>query len=369
MDFKPTETPYLCLFSNCIAVHGIERSIICDLQRNLYIPVPHSLTALFEADGLLHTEKIRNKLNAESQQVFEEYIDLLEKQEFVFHCHKKEAKHFPPLSMEWDFPSQTSNMIIDVDENSTHDFAKILNVAMDEVNCRYLQIRSFCNKSLSYWDEIIQIIMKNEIKAIDIIAKDCPELFTHQEIADWVYENRKIRCLTLHSSIENKEVRAQDYGFSIVVAVKEKITSLNHCGVIHPTYFSINIESFTESQHHNTCLNRKIAIDAEGNIKNCPSMAKSYGNIRDTKLIDVVNNPEFQKVWHIKKAEITKCKDCEFRHICTDCRAYLENPEDMYSAPLKCGYDPYTCTWEEWSTNPLKEKAIAYYGMEELVKK
>ena len=98
-------------------------------------------------------------------------------------------------------------------------------------------------------------------------------------------------------------------------------------------------------------------------------MIKSYGNIRNTKLIDVVNNPEFQKVWHIKKDEITKCQDCEFRHICTDCRAYLENPEDQYSAPLKCGYDPYTCTWEEWSTNPLKEKAIAFYGMEELVKK
>jgi SPASM domain peptide maturase of grasp-with-spasm system len=151
--------------------------------------------------------------------------------------------------------------------------------------------------------------------------------------------------------------------------VEEKIANNKHCGVIHPTYFSINIETFTESQHHNTCLNRKISIDENGEIKNCPSMAKSYGNIKDTKLIDVVNNPEFQKVWHIKKDEITKCKDCEFRHICTDCRAYIENPDDIYSAPLKCGYDPYTGVWEEWSTNPLKQKAIEFYGMQELVKK
>jgi len=96
-------------------------------------------------------------------------------------------------------------------------------------------------------------------------------------------------------------------------------------------------------------------------------MAKSYGNIRDTKLLDVVNDPEFQKVWHIKKDEITKCKDCEFRHICTDCRAYIENPNDIYSAPLKCGYNPYTCEWEEWSTNPLKQQAIDYYGMREIL--
>jgi hypothetical protein len=40
----------------------------------------------------------------------------------------------------------------------------------------------------------------------------------------------------------------------------------------------------------------------------------------------------------------------------------------MYSKPLKCGYNPYTCEWEEWSTHPMKQKAIEYYGMQELVK-
>jgi SPASM domain peptide maturase of grasp-with-spasm system len=98
-------------------------------------------------------------------------------------------------------------------------------------------------------------------------------------------------------------------------------------------------------------------------------MAKSYGNIKDTKLIDVVNNPEFQKLWYIHKDQISVCKDCEFRHICTDCRAYLENPKDVYSKPLKCGYNPYTCEWEEWSTNPLKQQAIDYYEMREIISK
>lgn len=65
--------------------------------------------------------------------------------------------------------------------------------------------------------------------------------------------------------------------------------------------------------------------------------------------------------------QIHICKDCEFRHICTDCRAYIEDPDDIYSKPLKCGYNPYTGEWAEWSTNPLKQKAIQYYGMEELM--
>ena len=92
-------------------------------------------------------------------------------------------------------------------------------------------------------------------------------------------------------------------------------------------------------------------------------MSDSFGNIRNTTLAEAIEILGFKKYWNITKDSITKCKDCEFRYICTDCRAYITVPEDMYSDPLKCGYDPYTCKWAEWSDNPLKQKAIDFYGM------
>jgi len=76
-----------------------------------------------------------------------------------------------------------------------------------------------------------------------------------------------------------------------------------------------------------------------------------------------------KKYWNITKDQIDICKDCEFRHICTDCRAYIEDPKNIYSKPLKCGYNPYTNDWSDWSANPLKQRTIEYYGMQELVKK
>ena len=96
-------------------------------------------------------------------------------------------------------------------------------------------------------------------------------------------------------------------------------------------------------------------------------MSQSFGNIKDTTLQEALDHPDFKKYWNVTKDQISVCKDCEFRYICTDCRGYIENPEDMYSKPLKCGYNPYTCEWEEWSTNPLKQKAIDYYGMREVL--
>ena len=115
---------------------------------------------------------------------------------------------------------------------------------------------------------------------------------------------------------------------------------------------------FSESLQYNNCLNKKIGIDINGEIKNCPSMEKSYGNISNTSLLDVINNNEFKALWSINKDKINICKDCEFRYVCTDCRAFISDPDDIYSKPLKCGYNPYTNIWEDWSKNKLKEYAI-----------
>lgn len=96
-------------------------------------------------------------------------------------------------------------------------------------------------------------------------------------------------------------------------------------------------------------------------------MSEIIGNIKDTTFKEASEEPDFKKYWDICKDRVHVCKDCEFRYICTDCRAYVEDPEDILSKPLKCGYNPYTGGWSEWSNNPLKQKAIHYYGMDELI--
>ena len=77
----------------------------------------------------------------------------------------------------------------------------------------------------------------------------------------------------------------------------------------------------------------------------------------------------FKEKWGISKDHISVCRDCEFRYACSDCRAYLENPEDAFSKPLKCGYDPYSGKWNEWSENPAKRMAAKLYGIELLMRR
>jgi SPASM domain peptide maturase of grasp-with-spasm system len=192
-----------------------------------------------------------------------------------------------------------------------------------------------------------------------------------QEHEPWniiIQKYPRIKSVQFYNAPENKFLKEVGVrGQGSIIAIKTDYLHEKCCGVIASHYFMPNIQTFTESHHHNSCLNRKISIDTEGNIKNCPSMSQSFGNIRDTTLQEALDHPDFKKYWNVTKDQIEVCKDCEFRYICTDCRAYIENPEDMYSKPLKCGYNPYTCEWEEWSTNPLKQKAIDYYGMRDIL--
>ena len=116
------------------------------------------------------------------------------------------------------------------------------------------------------------------------------------------------------------------------------IDSQEHCGIINLKSFSIpEIDGFIENKLYNGCLNRKISIDSSGQIRNCPSLPDSYGHINDTPLKSVLTNELFTAKWLINKDQINVCKDCEFRYICTDCRAYVEDTKDVFSKPLKCG--------------------------------
>ncbi|NJL76349.1 MAG: hypothetical protein HC892_16370 [Saprospiraceae bacterium] len=76
-------------------------------------------------------------------------------------------------------------------------------------------------------------------------------------------------------------------------------------------------------------------------------MRPKIGHINKVSLREPLLGNPFKRAWKIKKDDVKICKDCEFRYICSDCRAYTEVDNDLYSKPLKCGYDPYIGTWNE----------------------
>lgn len=363
--WKPNS--YFSLFENCKIVKGNSRSMICDLQREKYFFIPNSLYELINEYNGKKKEDILKIYGEENCETISEYFDFLHENEFVFWISsKKDLKMFTPLILTFDFPSKVSNAIFQISNLTIISLEKIIK-EFELLNCQDIQLQFDCSEQLNCLEKVLLLTVSARIRSIEIYLK-WEDNLDKDSLELLIVKYPRIRVVNVHSS-PTFYLNSNIASMGILHFATENIDYLKSCGLIHWNYFNTNIKLFTEAQKHNTCLNRKISIDVNGEIKNCPSMVKSYGNIKDTTLQEAIGKPGFKDMWYINKDQVSVCKDCEFRYICTDCRAYTENPEDIYSKPLKCGYNPYTAEWEEWSTNPIKQKAIEHYGMQELVKK
>lgn len=359
------------LFASCIPVKGFNRSIICDLQRNSYSYIPNDMfDIIFQYNGKSILD-IKEKIDVEDFEVLDSYFKFLHENEFIFFTKKPE--YFPKINLDWFEPFEINNAIIDVEIKHEFNFKEIF-PQLEKLMCKSIEIRFFEIIDLKIIYDILSLLEKSKsiLSSVGFVIPYSND-YSNELLEKIISLNPRIAYFIFYNSDRNEFVVPFGEKRSFILYSKESINSKLSCGTIGSKNFVVNTRLFTESQHHNTCLNRKISIDKDGNIKNCPSMPQSFGNIKDTTLEEALNHPDFKKYWNVNKDMIAVCKDCEFRHICTDCRAYTERThfeEDIdLSKPLKCGYNPYTNEWAEWSTNPLKQKAIEFYGMQDLVKK
>lgn len=58
---------------------------------------------------------------------------------------------------------------------------------------------------------------------------------------------------------------------------------------------------------------------------------------------------KIKSYWYISKDKVQKCKECELRYFCIDCRekAQREINGNLYAANSYCNYDPQTGIWKE----------------------
>lgn len=355
------------LFSHCIPVKGAKNFIICDLQRSNVYFIHEEMYDIVTKHKNLNTMKLKEIYKHEYDDEIDETLNYLIKHDLVFFTDTPQL--FPDLNLHWESSAFITNAIIEKNKLSNYSLLSVIK-ELENLNCQQIELRFYDLLPYSRLVNILELFNGTKIRNIYLYIKyneKTPSSFLH----DLLIRFQRIGQIFIHSTSKEmiiKEVKNKEISNNINYIHKE-IHSNIHCGLSNEDFFSSNITFFSEAQQHNTCLNRKISIDPQGNIKNCPSMTESYGNIQDTTLAEALQHPDFKKYWHINKDQIKVCQDCEFRYICTDCRAYREDPDNLYSKPLKCGYNPYIAEWEEWSTNPLKQKAIAHYGMEKLVKK
>lgn len=114
------------------------------------------------------------------------------------------------------------------------------------------------------------------------------------------------------------------------------------------TESTMKVDPFTffYSQKFNLCLGHSIGLDVDGAIKPCLWYNEDFGNILNNDIQFMIQTGRFDKYWELNKDKVTKCKNCEFRFACTDCRAIVKSKNlPSHSAPIHCDYNPSKGTW------------------------
>lgn len=360
---------YFKIFTNCIFITGAKRALVMDIQRNIFQTVPLSMIEILKLfEQKMNIEEVKNLYGEENKNTIDEYISFLIENDFGFYVDYELFDLFVEMDFLYEIPSKISNAVIEISSNNIDYFEYILS-QISNFNCNALQLVCYDFISIDSLKIILKKSNKFEFNSISLVLKYSDDLLSCIEEIDFL--NYSVTNILIHSCSDRISLDKKTSFY--IEFTNKKITSINCCGAVKMKYFNINQSKVLESLNHNSCLNRKLSIDKDGYICNCPAMSQRFGNIKDTSLEEALNHPDFKKYWNVTKDMIQVCKDCEFRHICTDCRAYTERTHfegdiDL-SQPLKCGYNPYTNEWAEWSTNPLKQKAIEFYGMQDLIKK
>ncbi|MCK6639585.1 MAG: grasp-with-spasm system SPASM domain peptide maturase [Bacteroidia bacterium] len=351
---------FLKLYKNCVLVKGVKRSLLCDLQNEIsyYVPsdISHAIDVL-QAHSIAETKE----LNLVSAKIIDSTIEFIVTNNLGHLLSRQSINKFPDINLEWDYPAEITNCIIDINRNSDFDFSKIF-LELESLGCQDLQLRIEDSLFIHEIENILKYADGRMLKSIQLyVANNSSE--SDEGYIGLVAKFPRITNLFVFNSLLSKVLTPDTAPAYTVARIADRIDFKRGCGIVHPDWFVTTMEHFTESLKFNTCLNRKISIDENGVIRNCPSLGTSFGNVKSVTLTEVARMREFRKIWKVTKSEIEICQLCEFRHICTDCRAFLEEPQNVRSKPLKCGYDPYTNQWSEWSKNPLKLKAMDFYEL------
>jgi SPASM domain peptide maturase of grasp-with-spasm system len=332
---------YFYVYAYCFITVGLNRISLLDTRLQKVYLFNIQANEIFQKLKKRRVGEILDSLNGEDKYNFIEFIYFLINNELGRYVNNIEL--FPDIEYAWDEPRIIKKALIDV-RKKWHNFSNIFD-QLNHLGCRYIEIRAY--RYLNFYEiyNIARHLSNDSIRSLNIILPFF-SFFDKTTKLDEIIEKIPRLILSFYNTPKEdkkyfeEKIKNNIFAKNNIFLSSISINGCDNCGKINVKYMkALSLEEYMENKLFNGCLNRQIGIDENGQIKNCPSMQYSYGNIDNVKLIDIVNNKDFIKTWHIKKDDIHVCNECELRSICIDCRAYIQDANDIFSKPLKCNYD------------------------------
>ncbi len=313
---------YIILYDHCKIVEGNDRSIICDFQKEKIKFIPNQMSTII---GQLKNKKLGSvrEMYKEESETFNSYIQFLYDENFAFSY--KTNEHFKEIEPIWLTPERINNAIIEY----SFDTYSIINVLeqLENLLTKFIEIRikTFSEENI---DELVKIFSFEK----DTVARSIRLYLPYQtkELAQKVKlalsEFPKIETLIFYGSPANRSVEKESTVTFYITKSFEDITNAN----INRKFLVNNIHHFFEANHFNPYYNKKVAISASGEIKNCLKNNTSFGNVTKDRIEEIVETETFQELWHASHDKIVDVKDHELRYNFIISNDLIKNKDGLY---------------------------------------
>lgn len=338
---------YFVLYACCIPVKGATRSAIYDLQRNTYEYIPLLMHELIEECKAAPLVTVATNYSTSDWEAAKGFLAYLETEQYGFFTDSPEE--FPPLPMQWYYPGKIVNSIIEYKKGTDSYNLPTVIRQLFALGCHDIQLRLFGDIDYAFVNNILSLIGNSRLCTLDLLVPYSEALDT-VALFNRIKTEHRVIPLTVYScnNLSLKDIITQEDAFFRtrinITTQKLKPNSIPENSI--PTNFVINTDFFTESQQFNTGLNRKVCIDVKGNIKNHILHTTIFGNVQKDKLADIIEQPAFQKKWHVNNDRVIQCNICEHRYMCMDTSDILYKADGMHKKQ-KCGYNPVTGQWQQ----------------------
>lgn len=330
---------FFSLYSSSIFTLGSYKACLTDIDRSVYVQIPLDMGLFFKDRPQFYIEDIERQY-FKNYEIVRDYIDFLVNNNFAMKSQYRPEMNYIKQDGLYIFNRPFLFESIIIDANSADELMTILRFLPSRQFTKYVQIRMFFIPDFIFLNQLGETLREKDLFNTEIVLNHNYDL----ELNSYYKLIKDFRFHLSQIVVMNCSLLKKDH--AQIMLCKDKLVRSSQCGIISEGLFCVNIDGYLKSLKNNTCLFKKISIDTHGNIKNCPSCSQSFGNIKNTTLKQAFEHPDFKKLWSITKDQVDVCKDCEFRHMCTDCRVYIKDPENIYSQPSKCTYNPYIAKWQ-----------------------
>ncbi|WP_341899734.1 grasp-with-spasm system SPASM domain peptide maturase [Fluviicola taffensis] len=338
-----TNNQILKLFPNVVPLKGYNRSLLVDLLNGEPHLVPNDLI-----DYLEQTPTIE----------IEEYEKFILDNELGILIDSELGECLTPLPLNYYPTSKINNAILELDGSSSWNLQSVL-MRLDELGTQFLEVR-FLDYS-SFVEHLNSIQKHSNETTIEYIQIMVPFDENLKHFLDSNLEEHffRLSSIVIYNASAGFELKTNHYN---LIFTSQQSVSHENCGNISQDYFAANSQTYIRNRNYNSCLAYKISVDKDGFICNCPSIEKKYEHVDSVTFSEVIDLREFREKWELTKDKLLVCSVCEFRWLCTDCRAFTVDDIEN-GKPSKCTYNPFISLWAG-EENYLSEKecGISFQG-------